>query len=47
VIAYLLGALASEGINLNEAMSCHTDTIFLISEADMMTAFAALNKCLT
>jgi hypothetical protein len=47
VIAYLLGALASEGINLNEAMSCHTDTIFLISEADMMTAFSALNKCLT
>jgi hypothetical protein len=47
VIAYLLGALASEGINLNEAMSCHTDTIFLISEADMMKAFAALNKCLT
>jgi hypothetical protein len=47
VIAYLLAALAGDGINLNEAMSCHTDTIFLVSEADMMKAFAALNKCLT
>jgi aspartokinase len=47
VIAYLLGALASSGINLNEAMSCHTDTIFLVSESDMMPAFQALNKCLT
>lgn len=47
VIAYLLAALAAEGINLNEAMSCHTDTIFLVSESDMMRAFQALNKCLT
>lgn len=47
VIAYLLAALASNGINLNEAMSCHTDTIFLVSESDMMKAFTALNKCLT
>jgi hypothetical protein len=47
VISYLLAALAGEGINLNEAMSCHTDTIFLVSESDMMPAFQALNKCLT
>lgn len=47
VIAYLMAALAAGGINLNEAMSCHTDTIFLVSESDMMTAFQALNKCLT
>lgn len=47
VIAYLMAALAADGINLNEAMSCHTDTIFLVSESDMMTAFQALNKCLT
>jgi len=46
VIAYLLAALAGDGINLNEAMSCHTDTIFLVSESDMMKAFTALNKCL-
>jgi hypothetical protein len=46
VIAYLLAALAAEGINLNEAMSCHIDTIFLVSQEDMMKAFTALNKCL-
>jgi len=47
VISYLMAALAGDGINLNEAMSCHTDTIFLVSESDMMPAFKALNKCLT
>ncbi len=47
VIAYLMDALAGDGINLNEVMSCHTDTIFLVSESDMMPAFKALNKCLT
>ncbi|HKZ59858.1 MAG TPA: ACT domain-containing protein, partial [Candidatus Thermoplasmatota archaeon] len=47
VIAYLMDALSGDGINLNEVMSCHTDTIFLVSESDMMPAFKALNKCLT
>jgi hypothetical protein len=46
VISYLMAALAADGINLNETMSCHTDSIFLVSESDMMRAFTTVSKCL-
>ncbi len=35
VMAYLLSLLASEGINVNETMSCWTDTLFVVSEKDI------------
>ncbi|MDH3364501.1 MAG: ACT domain-containing protein [Thermoplasmata archaeon] len=44
--AYLTSMLSEQGINLLEAMSCYTDTIFLVTRDDMMRAFDILSACI-
>lgn len=46
VFAYVMGMLSEQGINLLEAVSCYTDTIFIVSRDDMMRAFDILSKCI-
>ena len=46
VIAYLLGALSSEGINVVEFISCYTDTLLVVRQADTEKAFRILNGIL-
>lgn len=46
VIYYLTSALASEGLNVIEIMSCYTDSVFIFEEKDMVKAFATLRKCM-
>ena len=46
VIAYLITNLSDAGINLEETVSCHTDTIFIVNEPDMINAYSVLNKCI-
>ena len=38
VIAYLITNLSDAGINIEETVSCHTDTIFIVNEPDMINA---------
>ena len=47
VNAYLLDALASEGINLAEFVSCYTDTLLVIKQADTTQAYAVLNQMMS
>ncbi len=44
--AYLISMLSEQGVNLLEAMSCYTDTIFLVTREDMMRAFDILSACI-
>lgn len=46
VFVYVMGMLSEQGINLLEAMSCYTDTIFIVSREDMMRAFDILSSCI-
>jgi hypothetical protein len=46
IIAHLSSALATNGINIVETMSCYTDTIFILEEKDMIKGFEVLNKCM-
>lgn len=46
VFVYLMGMLSEQGINLLEAVSCYTDTIFIVSREDMMPAFDILSSCI-
>jgi len=46
VFVYLMGMLSEQGINLLEAVSCYTDTIFIVSREDMMRAFDILSSCI-
>ena len=46
VIAYLITNLSDAGINIEETVSCHTDTIFIVSESDMINAYSVLTKCI-
>lgn len=43
--AYVMGMLSEQGINLLEAVSCYTDTIFIVSREEMMRAFDILSSC--
>ncbi len=43
VISFLLGALASEGINVVEFISCYTDTILVLNQADTERAYRILS----
>jgi hypothetical protein len=43
---YLLSMLSEQGINLLEAVSCHTDTIFIVNRENMMSAFDILSACI-
>lgn len=42
LLAFLSGALASNGINIVEEMSCYTDTIFLLERKNMTRAMEIL-----
>ncbi len=44
--AYLVSMLSEQGINLLEAVSCYTDTIFIVNREDMMRAFDILSACI-
>jgi hypothetical protein len=46
VIAYLITNLSDAGINIEETVSCHTDTIFIVGEHDMINAYSVLTKCI-
>lgn len=46
VFAYVMGMLSEQGINLLEAVSCYTDTIFIVTRDDMMRAFDILSECI-
>ena len=46
VIAYLITNLSDAGINLEETVSCHTDTIFIVNEPVMINAYSVLTKCI-
>ena len=44
--AYITSMLSEQGINLLEALSCYTDTIFVVTREDMMLAFDILSGCI-
>ncbi len=44
VISYILGALASEGINVVEFISCYTNTLLVINQADTERAYKVLSN---
>ncbi|HKM09187.1 MAG TPA: ACT domain-containing protein [Candidatus Methanomethylophilaceae archaeon] len=44
VIAYLITNLSDAGINIEETVSCYTDTIFIVDEEDMINAYSVLTK---
>jgi hypothetical protein len=46
VIAYLITNLSDAGINIEETVSCHTDTIFIVRESDMIDAYSVLTRCI-
>ncbi|MDR0778908.1 MAG: ACT domain-containing protein [Methanomassiliicoccaceae archaeon] len=46
VIAYLITNLSDGGINIEETVSCHTDTIFIVKESDMIDAYSILTRCI-
>jgi hypothetical protein len=44
VISHILGSLASEGINVVEFISCYTDTLLLVRQADTERAYRVLSS---
>jgi len=47
LLQLLAGLLASQRINIVEALSCYTDTIFLLDESDLSRAIATLTQALS
>ncbi len=46
LLTLLTGVLSAQGINIVEALSCFTDTIFLLDEEDLPPALAVLSQAL-
>lgn len=46
LLRHLTGILASQGINIVEALSCYTDTIFLLDQQDLSRAIGSLTTTL-
>lgn len=44
VIAHLITNLSDAGINIEETVSCHSDTIFIVTESEMIDAYSVLTK---
>ncbi len=44
VFAFLASNLAENNVNVVETVSCYTDTIFIVSESDMITGYSILTK---
>jgi hypothetical protein len=47
ILAFLAQSLSTRGINFLEVISCYKDTMFVIEEKDMVTAFEALNRIIS
>jgi aspartokinase len=47
LLRLLTGVLWSQQVNIVEALSCYTDTIFLLDRSDMAAATSVLSKALT
>ncbi|MFH0738205.1 MAG: ACT domain-containing protein [Candidatus Micrarchaeota archaeon] len=43
VISHILGSLASEGVNVVEFISCYTDTLLIVRQADTERAYRILS----
>ncbi len=43
LLRHLAGVLAAQGINIVEALSCYTDTIFLLDDSDLSAATSVLS----
>jgi hypothetical protein len=43
-MAYILDAMAGEGINIVEFVSCYTDTLFVVRQADTARAYEILSS---
>ncbi|HTZ62092.1 MAG TPA: ACT domain-containing protein [Thermoplasmata archaeon] len=46
LLTLLTGVLSAQGINIVEALSCYTDTIFLLDQRDLNAAIAVLTQTL-
>ncbi|MCQ2086338.1 MAG: ACT domain-containing protein [archaeon] len=46
VVAYLVTNLSNAGINIEEAVSCHTDTIFIVNESNIIDAYSVIADCI-
>ncbi len=46
LLAFLAGVLSTAGVNIVQAMSCYTDTIFILGQPDLNPAISALTKAL-
>jgi len=46
LLRHLTGVLSSQGINIVEALSCYTDTVFLVDREDLGRAIAVLSEAL-
>jgi hypothetical protein len=46
LLTLLTGVLSAQGINIVEALSCYTDTIFLLDESDLQAAMGVLSRAL-
>jgi len=46
LLARLAAVLSTRGINIVQAMSCYTDTIFVLDRSDMSRAIEAFSKVL-
>jgi hypothetical protein len=46
LLALLTGILSAQSINIVEALSCYTDTIFLLDASDLNSAMAVLTRTL-
>jgi hypothetical protein len=44
VFAFLASNLAENNVNVVETVSCYTDTIFIVNEADMIYGYSLLTK---
>ena len=47
VISFVLGALASEGINVVEFISCSTDTLLVVKQSDTQEAYRILSTIIS
>ena len=44
VAAAVFSAMAENNVNVVETVSCYTDTIFIVSESDMISGYSILTK---
>lgn len=47
ILAFLSSSLSSKGINFLEVISCYKDTLFVLEQKDMMSAFDTLNQIIS